>query len=157
MNDPWNRAVFTPSVNYRDPNAALDWLERVFGFERFMVLSDDQGRVAHAEMSFQGRGQVMVGGDDWADYVASPAATGGRNTQRVHVLMADGLDAHCERARAAGAEILREPEDQFYGDRTYVARDLEGHVWAFAQPIRKVGREEAEAASGLKIEGWLNA
>lgn len=156
MNDPWNRAVFTPSVNYRDPNAALDWLERAFGFERIMVITDDQGRVAHAEMSFQGRGQVMVGGDDWADYVASPAATGGRNTQRVHVMMADGLEAHCERARAAGAEILREPEDQFYGDRTYVARDLEGHAWAFAQPVRKVGREEAEAASGLKIEGWLD-
>lgn len=154
MDDPWNRAVFTPSLNYRNPNAALDWLERVFGFERIMVLTDDHGRVSHAEMSFQGRGQVMIGGDDWADYVASPAATGGRNTQRVHVMMADGLDAHCQRARAAGAEILSEPQDQFYGDRTYVARDLEGHVWAFGQPVRKVGREEAAAASGLRIEGW---
>jgi uncharacterized glyoxalase superfamily protein PhnB len=155
VDDPWNRAVFTPSANYRDPNAALDWLERAFGFERIMVLTDDQGRVSHAEMSFQGRGQVMIGGDDWAEFVASPTATGGRNTQRVHVLIADGLDAHCQRARAAGAEIVREPEDQFYGDRTYVVRDLEGHVWTFSQPIRKVGREEAAAASGLKIEGWL--
>lgn len=153
MDDPWRRAAFTPSVNYRDPNAALDWLERAFDFTRIMVLTDEAGRVSHAEMSFQGRGQVMIGGDDWADYVASPASTGGRNTQRVHVMMADGLDAHCERARAAGAAILSEPEDQFYGDRTYVARDLEGHVWAFGQPVRKVGREEA-AASGLKIEGW---
>ena len=65
MEDPWGRAVFTPSANYRDPAAALDWLQRVFGFERVMVLTDDAGRVAHAEMSFQGRGQVMIGGDDW--------------------------------------------------------------------------------------------
>jgi len=155
MDDPWNRAVFTPSVCYRDPVAALDWLERAFGFQRVMVITDDQGRVGHAEMNFQGQGLVMIGGDDWADFVGSPVATGGRNTQRIHVKMSEGLDAHCERARAAGAEIVRAPEDQFYGDRAYLARDLEGHVWTFSQPIRKVSREEAEAASGLKIEGWL--
>ncbi len=154
MEDPWRRAVFTPSVTYRDPKAALDWLARVFGFERVMVLTDDGGQIAHAEMSFRGRGGVMVGGE-WADFVASPASVGGRGTQRVHVLIEEGLDAHCERARAAGAQILREPVDQFYGDRTYLVRDLEGHVWTFAQPVRKVGRDEAEAASGLKIEGWL--
>lgn len=57
-------------------------------------------------------------------------------------------------APAAGATILTEPEDQFYGDRTYRARDPEGHVWTFAQTVRRVSREEAEAASGLKIEGW---
>jgi uncharacterized glyoxalase superfamily protein PhnB len=96
----------------------------------------------------------MLGGE-WSDFVASPASIGGRNTQRVHVMMRDGLDAHCAHARAAGAEILREPQDEFYGDRTYLVRDLEGHVWTFSQPVRKVGRAEAEAASGLKIEGWL--
>lgn len=155
MQDPWERSAFTPSANYRDPRAALDWLERAFGFERAMVISNDQGQVEHAEMRFQGRGYVMIGGE-WADFVASPASTGGRNTQRIHVMLADGLDAHCEHARAAGAEILREPEDQFYGDRTYMARDLEGHVWTFAQPVRKVERAEAEAVSGLTIEGWLD-
>jgi uncharacterized glyoxalase superfamily protein PhnB len=154
MDDPWDRAVFTPSVNYRDPGAALDWLERAFGFKRIMVITDDGGRVGHAEMSFRGEGQVMLGGE-WSDFVASPASIGGRNTQRVHVMMRDGLDAHCAHARAAGAEIVREPQDEFYGDRTYLVRDLEGHVWTFSQPVRKVGRAEAEAASGLKIEGWL--
>jgi uncharacterized glyoxalase superfamily protein PhnB len=154
MEDPWNRDAFTPSVTYRDPAAALQWLERAFGFQRLMVLTDAEGRIAHAEMSFRGRGAVMIGGE-WTDFVASPASVGGRNTQRVHVLMAEGLDAHCEQARAAGAEILREPADEFYGDRAYIARDLEGHAWTFAQPVRRVGRAEAEAASGLKIEGWL--
>ena len=155
MEDPWGRATFTPSVNYRDPKAALDWLERAFGFKRAMVITNDQGEVEHAEMAFGDRGYVMIGGDGWMDFIASPASTGGRNTQRVHVLMADGLDAHCERARAAGAEVLREPREEFYGDRVYMVRDVEGHVWSFCQPTRKVGRAEAEAASGLKIEGWL--
>ena len=64
----------------------------------------------------------------------------------------DGLDAHCARAREAGAVILQEPIDQFYGDRTYRARDPEGHVWTFGQTVRQVSREEAEKASGFKID-----
>jgi uncharacterized glyoxalase superfamily protein PhnB len=72
----------------------------------------------------------------------------------VHVLLPGDIDGHCAQARAAGAMILQEPTDQFYGDRTYRARDVEGHVWVFGAPVRTVSREEAEAASGLKIEGW---
>jgi uncharacterized glyoxalase superfamily protein PhnB len=155
MDDPWERAVFTPSLTYRDPAAALEWLERVFGLERVMVIRSAEGAVEHAEMRFQGRGGFMFG-PEWSDFSASPAAVGGRNTQRVHVMLREGLDAHCERVRAAGAEILMKPKDQFYGDRSYLVRDLEGHVWTFSQPVRKVGRAEAEAASGLKIEGWLD-
>jgi uncharacterized glyoxalase superfamily protein PhnB len=154
MDDPFNRPTFTPSVSYRDPAAALDWLERAFGFARTMVITDDGGAVVHAEMSFHGRGQIMVGGE-WSDLVSSPASVGGKNTQRIHVHMNDGLDAHCERARAAGAEVIREPQEEFYGDRTYLVRDLEGHAWTFSQSVRTVTREEAEKASGLKIDGWV--
>lgn len=154
MNDPWKRATFVSSLSYRDPAAALDWLERAFGLKRTMVIADDGGAVVHAEMSFDGGGQIMIGGE-WSDLVASPVSVGGKNTQRVHVHMAEGVDAHCERARAAGAEIVREPQDEFYGDRTYIARDLEGHAWTFSQSVRAVTREEAEAASGLKIDGWV--
>ena len=56
---------------------------------------------------------------------------------------------------AAGAEIIMEPEDQFYGDRSYRCRDPEGHIWTVGQTVKVVTREEAEAASGLKIEGWV--
>jgi uncharacterized glyoxalase superfamily protein PhnB len=80
---------------------------------------------------------------------------GGKNSQSIHVHLEDGIDAHCARARAAGAVVVREPEDQFYGDRVYSAKDPEGHVWSFAQTVRVVSREEAEKASGLKIEGWV--
>ena len=93
-------------------------------------------------------------GSEWAEFIASPASVGGKNTQFVRVQLQDGIDAHCERARAAGAEILQEPADQFYGDRTYRARDPEGHVWTFSQTVRYVSREEAERVSGLKIKGW---
>ena len=97
--------------------------------------------MCHYEMSCQGRGRIMIGAE-WDDWVSSPAGVGGKNTQTVHVQLPDGLDEHCERARAAGATIAAEPEDQFYGDRTYRAIDPEGHRWTFAatRPRRQQGR-----------------
>ncbi len=154
MANPFQRPTFGAGLFYQDPFAALDWLEKAFGFERSMVITDKEGKLGHSEMKF-GDGYIMVG-SEWADFVASPRSiTGGKNTQTIHVHLKEGLDAHCERAQAAGAEIIMEPADQFYGDRTYMAKDPEGHVWNFAQNVRYVSREEAEKASGLKIDGWV--
>jgi uncharacterized glyoxalase superfamily protein PhnB len=153
MDDAFSRPTFGSALSYKDPFAALEWLERAFGFQRSMVITDSAGNLAHSEMKF-GDGYVMIGGE-WADFTTSPTSLGGKNTQIVHVQLKDGIDAHCERARRAGAVILQPPTDQFYGDRTYRAKDPEGHVWSFAQTVRQVSREEAEAASGLKITGWV--
>jgi uncharacterized glyoxalase superfamily protein PhnB len=152
MADPFHRPTMVSAVIYQDPWAALGWLERAFGFERSMVITDKDGKLGHSEMRFAG-GLIYVG-SEWTDHVASPKSVGGKNTQTIHVHLRDGIDAHCERARAAGAVIVREPEDQFYGDRVYAAKDPEGHVWSFGQTVRHVTREEAEASSGLTIEGW---
>jgi uncharacterized glyoxalase superfamily protein PhnB len=141
------------SLFYLDPMTALDWLERAFGFERRMLITDQDGSLAHSQMSY-GDSYIMVG-TEWSDDHKSPASIGGKNTQTVHVQLQDDIDAHCERARSAGARILQEPADQFYGDRTYRAVDPEGHIWTFAQSTTRVSREEAEQASGLKIEGWV--
>jgi len=152
MEDPFHRPSLGCAVFYQDPRAAIAWLEKAFGFERSMVISDAEGKVVHAELQF-GDGYLMIGGE-WAAFTASPAAIGGKNTQCVHVQLGAGIDQHCERARAAGALIQQEPCDQFYGDRSYRACDPEGHVWTFAQAVRVVSREEAERISGLSIEGW---
>jgi uncharacterized glyoxalase superfamily protein PhnB len=153
MSHPPRRATFGSSVHYKDPFAALDWLEKAFGFTRVLVVTDKDGRLGHSEMRLDD-GYVMIG-SEWAEHVASPVSVGGKNTQCVHVQLRDGIDAHCARARAAGAVIVREPADQFYGDRVYAATDPEGHVWSFGQTVREVSREEAEQLSGLKIEGWV--
>ena len=58
----------------------------------------------------------------------------------------DDVNAHCEHARAAGATIVKEPEDQFYGDRNYTAQDPEGHHWIFSQHLRDMTDEECMAA-----------
>ncbi|HZZ13726.1 MAG TPA: VOC family protein [Paraburkholderia sp.] len=153
MSDPLHRPSLGSAVYYKDPFAALDWLEKAFGFTRQMVITESDGQLAHSEMRF-GDGYVMICREYSADS-ASPASIGGKITQSVHVQLREGIDEHCARAVAAGAVITRELSDQFYGDRVYVARDPEGHVWSFGQTVRQVTREEAEQASGLKIEGWV--
>ncbi len=147
---------FTSAVFYKDPRTALRWLEAAFGFETSLLVTDDTGAVGHAEMSF-GEGRVEVGGE-WASpellgpaSMKSPASLGGVGTQFVRVQLEEGIEAHCERARAAGARITQEPADQFYGDRTYRCLDPEGHVWSFSQPVAQVSIEEMERASGLRI------
>ena len=148
--------TFAPCVFYKDPKAALEWLQRVFQFELTTLVTDAGGQVAHSELSFRG-GVINVGGE-WEGAMVgparmrSPASVEGINTQFVRVHLEDGLDAHCQHAKAQGAIITAEPEDQFYGARAYRAVDLEGHVWNFSQEVRVVSAEEMEKATGLKVQ-----
>jgi uncharacterized glyoxalase superfamily protein PhnB len=148
-----SRSSFSSALCYRDPKAALKWLEAAFGFETVMVITDAEGNLGHSQMKF-GDGTLMIGNEWTADH-KSPASIQGTNTQTVHVHLTEDIDKHCARAKAAGAEIIQDPDTQFYGDRTYRARDPEGHIWTFGQTVKTVTREEAEKASGLKIEGWV--
>lgn len=140
-----------PLLWYQDPHAAMGWLERAFGFERRLVVDDGKGGVIHSELML-GDGYIMVVGPPSGSAV-SPAAWGGRHTQSVHVQLKDGLDAHCERARAAGAKIDREPATQPYGDRVYTCTDLEDHPWSFGQTVKVMSNAEMAEATGRKIEG----
>ena len=148
---------FTPVVFYRDPLAALKWLEAAFGFETSLLVTDEAGNVGHAEMTL-GEGHVSVGAE-WgaAELIGpakmrSPASLEGQGTQFVRVALESGIDAHCARAEAAGARITQRPEDQFYGARVYRALDPEGHVWCFDQVIEDVSLADMEKASGLTIK-----
>lgn len=118
-------STFYPSLRYRDARAAIEWLERAFGFERNMVVDGEGEQVAHAQLKF-GDGMIMLGserdGDPWGDHAGQ---------SWVYVVVEGDIDAHCERSRTAGAEIIREPEDQEYGSRDYSARDPEGNLWSF--------------------------
>ena len=144
------RAPLMSAVCYRDPKAALKFLEAAFGFELSMLIEDDQGNIAHSEMRF-GDAVVMVG-NEWTEDHRSPASIGGKNTQTVHIQIDTDVDAHCERARAAGAKIGREPADQPYGDRVYTCVDPEGHSWSFSQPAKVMTAEDMAAATGRHIE-----
>ena len=116
-----------PALSYQDPNAAIAWLTRAFGFEELLVVRNDDGSLAHAELSF-GTGVIMLGAPKPARGWRSPRELPGRS-QSLYVYVAD-VDAHFTRAKAAGAEILWPPEDTDYGSREYGAKDLEGHDWS---------------------------
>ena len=121
--------VLFPFLRYRDAPAAVDWLVKAFGFSEQMVVPNENGTVAHAELTL-GPGVIMLATarDDELN-IKSPrdlgAVSGG-----IYVYVQD-VDVHCEQARTAGAEIIRGPEDTDYGSREYTARDLEGHLWSF--------------------------
>ena len=115
-------------LSYDDANAAVDWLEQAFDFERSSV-HQANGKIAHAELRF-GDSMIMLGAafeNDWD--MRTPGELCGVN-QGVYVIV-DDIDAQYERARGAKAEIVRPLADTDYGSREFMARDPEGNIWSF--------------------------
>lgn len=143
----WPR--ISAAVYYDDAETAIDWLCNAFGFMVRLEITGGDGGIAHSELVF-GDGLVMVGqtgsggGEEWKERRVSPGAIEERNTQSL-CLYVDDVDAHCERARSAGAQIFSEPKttdygDKYWTDRTYGARDPEGHMWWFMQRLKTATR-----------------
>lgn len=120
----------TPYLLYEDCAAAIDWLSEAFGFHEVLRIAGDEGAVTHAELRLE-EGAVYIGhpGPDYR----SPNRSGAR-TSLTYVYV-DDVDAHCERARAAGARVVAEPHEPGYGDRRYDVEDLEGQLWSFATRV----------------------
>ena len=125
-------ATVIPCLRYRNAPAAIDWLGRVFGFEPQLVVPDDDGTIAHAQLRF-GNGMIMVGSvldTAFGRLMKQPDEIGGAETQTSYVIVADA-DLVYARAKAAGAEIVLDIKDEDYGGRGFTCRDLEGHLWTF--------------------------
>ena len=118
-----------PQLPYQDVLAAIDFLERAFGFVELRENRIEHPGGVHAEMHL-GDGVIMLGGP--GGHGAFPPKTEG-NPSTLLLVYVDDVDRHCERARAAGATIVAELEDKFFGDRVYEALDREGHRWSFHQ------------------------
>lgn len=125
----------SPALSYRDPDAALEWLEGVLGFDRGLVV-EDGGRIVHVEM-WHGDSCVMFGPEQ-TDGLGQAPGSGWS-----YVVVEDA-DAHHARARDAGAEIVMEVTDTDYGSRDYAIRDPEGNIWNFGtyRPSRPGGVAE---------------
>ena len=132
-----------PVLRYRDAHAAIRFLCDAFGFERHAVYEADNGSVEHAQLA-HGSGMVMVSTEPESDERGWGLHAGQGWT---YVVVADP-DAHHQRAKAAGASIIRELEDQDYGSRDYSAKDPEGNIWSFGSydPALAPVEEETSAA-----------
>jgi uncharacterized glyoxalase superfamily protein PhnB len=117
-----------PILRYNDGRAAIRWLCATFGFVELFSVPDSGPLVRHAQLKL-GSNIIMLGSVRADDGMASPQ-TLGASTQALSVYVVD-LDAHFERARAAGAEIMSPPMATDFGSRGYSVRDLEGHLWTF--------------------------
>jgi uncharacterized glyoxalase superfamily protein PhnB len=121
-----------PGMRYRNAPAAIEWLCKAFGFEKYLVVPGENNTIAHAQLTF-GNGMIMLGSikdNEFNRLMKQPDEIGGAETQSAYVVVPDA-DAHYARAKAAGAEILRDVKDESYGGRGYACRDLEGHIWSF--------------------------
>ena len=115
--------MIIPALRYDDAKAAIDFLDRAFGFHRKAVHENEDGTIAHAELT-SGRGMVMIGSTGAGDKQF--------DTGRASIyVIVDDPDAVYDRAKAAGAEITRELQDTDYGSREFSALDPEGNVWSF--------------------------
>ena len=143
-----DRTRMFPFLRYEDAPAAFEWLHRAFGFEKQMLVPGPKGTIAHAQLRY-GASVLMIGTaqDDFMNMKSPKAA--GAVTQGIYVQV-DDVDAHHARARAAGAEIVMEPEDTEYGSREYAARDPEGHFWSFGtyRPETGAGGGPGDAEAG---------
>ncbi len=132
-----------PFLGYEDAATAIEWLERAFGFvENRSARHEADGTIGHAELELDGA----------TIYLSTPASYASPRTLREtselakrsydnpwvidgHFVEVDDIGAHYDRAVAAGATILREPEEPGIGFRIYTAEDLEGHRWMFGQRV----------------------
>ena len=118
-----------PYLAYDDPAAALEFLCHAFGGRETERFTMPDGRIGHAQVVL-GEQTVMLASAFPELGLSSPAKLGGVHCQLF--CFVDDVDAHFERAKAAGATLLTQPEDQDYGDRMYRAADPEGHRWVFS-------------------------
>jgi uncharacterized glyoxalase superfamily protein PhnB len=137
-------------LRYAEPEAAIDWLLRVFGFrevsrashpERGLIVSELEGplggtiMVARLDDEFLGLLRRRLPDNRDLDVTPYPWPSSSVS------IAVDDIDAHYLHAVSEGATTLDEPTDQPWGIRTYAAVDIGGHLWQFAQQLRLVTPE----------------
>jgi uncharacterized glyoxalase superfamily protein PhnB len=125
------KSTIMPTLRYRDAPAAIDWLSKVFGFEKHAVYPGPNNTIGHAELSLGG-GMIMLGSvkdDAYGKGFKTPAELGNIETRSTYIVVPDA-DAVYARAQAAGATIARPIQDMDYGSREFTVKDPEGNSWS---------------------------
>lgn len=130
-----------PYLHVNDARRAIAFYRAAFGAEETLSLDDPSGRIGHAELDFAGRTLMLA--NEFPEYgIKAPTSVGGTScTIHLHV---DDADAAIERAVAAGAEVVMEPVDHFYGERSGAILDPFGHRWTIGHSIEEVTPAEMQ-------------
>ena len=119
------------TLRYRDAPTAIDWLARVLGFEKRLVVPNGNNGIAHAQLTL-GNGMIMlssVSDTPFSKLMKQPDEIGGAETQSCYLVVPDA-DAVHQRVLAAGAKVLIAIKDEDSGGRGFSCLDPEGHLWS---------------------------
>ena len=120
-----------PCMRYRDAPAAIEWLCDTFGFEKQLVVPNEDGTIAHAQLAF-GNSMIMLGSvfdTEFGRLMRQPAEIGNFVTQSSY-LVVNNADLVYGRVLEAGGKILLDIKDEDYGGRGFTCSDPEGHIWS---------------------------
>ncbi|MBD5780184.1 VOC family protein [Pelagicoccus sp. NFK12] len=129
------------SLTVKDGNKALDFYANAFGATELYRMPTPAGGVAHAEFQI-GSSKIYLSdeSEDWHAY-AMPA---GAKASCLFSIAVENCDEACAKALGAGAEVLNEPADMFWGARYAMVKDPFGYRWALTQIVEELSPEEMD-------------
>ena len=130
-----------PYLRVKDAEAAIQFYTSVFGAVEKFRLAEPGGRIGHVELELGNI--VLMLSDEFPEYNCLAPQEPGATGLVIH-LHCDNCDELAARAVAAGAVMVREPSDAFYGERSCTIRDPFGHEWMLGHEIEKVEPEEMQ-------------
>ncbi|MDX8411734.1 MAG: VOC family protein [Mariprofundaceae bacterium] len=130
-----NMRWLTPYLTVENAEASMAFYDKAFGFDPGNTMPDPDGKIMHAEMAYEGKTIVMFGPEGaWGSACKTPKHSGVDSPISLYVYCED-VDSLVKQALQAGAEVLAEPEDVFWGDRIARLRDANGYTWTFATNV----------------------
>ena len=140
----------TPYLAVEDAAKAIDFYREAFGAEESLRMPGPDGKIGHAELQI-GDSKLMLSDPFPQSNVRPPSERGGP-TASIFLYVED-VDETFERAQQAGAEVVSELEDMFWGDRFGTLSDPFGHVWSIATHKEDLSEEEmAERSKAAMAE-----
>ncbi|MCT7657456.1 VOC family protein [Mycobacterium deserti] len=138
----------TPQIAAADAAAAIAFYREAFGADELVRNHAPDGRIMHSELLICD-GRLLVVDEFGGDDLRAPTGANA-TTVRLHLYVAD-VDAVFERALAAGANPVRAPAVEFWGDRYAVIRDPMGHLWSLATQVDEL----SPGGHNLRARAWV--
>lgn len=137
----------TPYLSVDGAADAIEFYKRAFDAKEVMRMPGPSGIIGHAEMQI-GASRIMLADEFPEMNFRGPKSLVG-SPVHIHLYVTD-VDSVVDRATAAGANVVRQVEDQFYGDRTGSIEDPFGHVWHVATHVEDLSMEELSRRAAEK-------
>ena len=139
-----------PYLRVKNAGKAIEFYTRAFGVTEKYRLTEPSGRIGHCELDFGGT--IVMLSEEYPELGFVGPQTIGGTSMSIH-LHVDDCDAAIRRAVAEGAEVIREPSDAFYGERSGTVRDPFGHEWMIGHSIEDVTPEEMQRRYDALMKG----